>query len=436
MKIIELKAENIKKLKAIEIKPSGNTIIISGKNAHGKSSVLDSIWLAVGGAEAMNETPKVIREGETSAMVQLDLGELTVTRKWTANDKSYLTVENKDGATFKSPQAILDKLIGSLSFDPLAFTHMDDRKQRETLLGMVKIDIDLAKWEVERKAKYEERTLINKRLSELKGQLAGIPDTAPDVPDEEISISSVMDEMESARAQKEQNNLKRLEFLHRETNIDNLEMNRDSLIADIDDQEQRIEAMVADLKNMKSRKANIDDEIIEELKVFNSLSHKVKNLIDPDMSIFTEKAKQIEDINRAVREKQKRRKIELEIPLAEEVSRGYSENLDILESKKSLAIQCAKFPIDGLAFDDTGVTYFDIPFSQCSTAERLRVSLAMAMAMNPKLKVLRIMDGSLLDSQNMAVIQEMVAANDYQCWIERISENAGCGIYIEDGEIK
>ena len=98
--------------------------------------------------------------------------------------------------------------------------------------------------------------------------------------------------------------------------------------------------------------------------------------------------------------------------------------------------QKAKFPIKGLAFDDTGVTYNGIPFSQCSTAERLRVSLAMAMAMNPKLKVLRIMDGSLLDSQNMAVIQEMVAANDYQCWIERISENAGCGIYIEDGEVK
>lgn len=32
MKIIELKAENVKRLKAVEIVPEGNTVIISGRN--------------------------------------------------------------------------------------------------------------------------------------------------------------------------------------------------------------------------------------------------------------------------------------------------------------------------------------------------------------------------------------------------------------------
>ena len=47
--IIELKAENVKVLKAIEIRPEGNIIELTGKNGNGKSSVLDSIIMALAG---------------------------------------------------------------------------------------------------------------------------------------------------------------------------------------------------------------------------------------------------------------------------------------------------------------------------------------------------------------------------------------------------
>ena len=49
MKIIELQAENVKRLKAVDITPDGTLQIIGGRNAQGKSAVLDSIWLALGG---------------------------------------------------------------------------------------------------------------------------------------------------------------------------------------------------------------------------------------------------------------------------------------------------------------------------------------------------------------------------------------------------
>ena len=48
MKIIELRATNIKRLKAVEITPDGTMQVIGGRNAQGKSSVLDAIWLALG----------------------------------------------------------------------------------------------------------------------------------------------------------------------------------------------------------------------------------------------------------------------------------------------------------------------------------------------------------------------------------------------------
>ena len=42
MKIIELRASNVKRLKAIEITPDGTMQIIGGRNAQGKSSLLDT----------------------------------------------------------------------------------------------------------------------------------------------------------------------------------------------------------------------------------------------------------------------------------------------------------------------------------------------------------------------------------------------------------
>lgn len=80
MKIVKLQAENFKRLRAVEIVPKGAVVEISGKNAQGKSSVLDSIWAAVGGKDMSPAAP--IRAGENSAKVSVDLGELVVTRTW------------------------------------------------------------------------------------------------------------------------------------------------------------------------------------------------------------------------------------------------------------------------------------------------------------------------------------------------------------------
>ena len=49
LRIIELRGENVKIIKAIRIRPKGNVVIISGKNGAGKTSVLDLIWYCLDG---------------------------------------------------------------------------------------------------------------------------------------------------------------------------------------------------------------------------------------------------------------------------------------------------------------------------------------------------------------------------------------------------
>ncbi len=65
----------------------------------------------------------------------------------------------------------------------------------------------------------------------------------------------------------------------------------------------------------------------------------------------------------------------------------------------------------------------------------MRVSAAIAMAGNPKLRVIRIQDGSLLDEDGLKIISDMAAEKDYQVWLEAVDSTGKVGIYMEDGEV-
>ncbi len=90
----------------------------------------------------------------------------------------------------------------------------------------------------------------------------------------------------------------------------------------------------------------------------------------------------------------------------------------------------------GLGFTDDGLTWDGHPFEQASMAAKLRVGVALAMASNPRLRVLRIRDGSLLSEKSMAVIAEMAEANDFQVWVELVDTSGRVGFVLEDGTVR
>jgi len=59
----------------------------------------------------------------------------------------------------------------------------------------------------------------------------------------------------------------------------------------------------------------------------------------------------------------------------------------------------------------------------------------MGLAMNPKLKVLLIRDGSLLDEDNLKLIADMAKEADGQVWIERVGKGEEVSVIIEEGEV-
>jgi len=400
MKIVSLQAENIKRLRAVEITPDGNTVIVSGRNGQGKTSVLDSIWFALGGGPATKDTARPIRDGQTEASVTLDLGELRVTRTWT-EDKTSLRVENADGARYGSPQAMLDSLVGRMSFDPLAFAGQDGRKQLAILLDLIDLPFDLAELDRERLALYEERTTIGREGKALAGQLQGTPEPPPDLPGEEVSATAVLAEYRQAQVQNRAVEDHRAEAGHHER-------------------------AVADLR---ARLTAAEQDLAREQAW---LTHAAP---PADLDTYEKRLAELEQTNTAVRAAAERARVTERHNTARASYDKLTAGIAALDKRKAAAIRDAVMPIDGLAFDDDGVTYRGIPFKQCSAAEQLRVSLAMAMAMNPKIRVIRITDGSLLDSENMRLIEEMATEHDYQCWIERVDETGKVGVYIEDGQV-
>lgn len=412
LRIVRLEAENFKRLKAVDITPDpeASTVVIAGRNAQGKSSVIDSIWAALANAAANKGTgtTRPIRDGEASARVSVDLGDLVVTRTWHGDEKTKLTVSTADGARFTSPQKMLDELIGRLSFDPLSFAQLPPKQQATELQSLVDLPFDQEELAAERAALFSERTDVGRTVKQLQGQLAGIPKPSSNLPAEEQSASALLHAIRVA-------NEMRLDLAGYETAV---EQTATEL--------ERAERLVA-VARERNTQAVDDLSLYEENNAIPSLA---------DIEALETQAEQLDDINAAIREQQQRGRITAKLAAREAEYEQQSKGLAELDAQRVEGLAAAEFPVDGLGFDQGGVTYNGVPFGQASAAEQLRVSVAIAMTLNPKVRVIRITDGSLLDSDNLALISEMAEDRGYQVWIERVADSAESGVIIEDGQVQ
>ena len=117
-------------------------------------------------------------------------------------------------------------------------------------------------------------------------------------------------------------------------------------------------------------------------------------------------------------------------------SEMFTDAINQRQSDKQAKIAAAAMPVAGLGFGQGIITLNGLPFDQASDAEQLRVSVGIAMASNPQLRVIRVRDGSLLDEDALRQLTEMAVAQDYQVWIERVDSSGTVGFVLEDGHVK
>ncbi|PRA13292.1 hypothetical protein CQ010_01210 [Arthrobacter sp. MYb211] len=397
-RLVGLKVENFKRLRTVDIEFTENTVIISGRNEQGKSSVLDAILWALGGGAAAKKMPNPIHNGETKATVEVVLDDFIITRTAAVDRKaSTLTVTSRDGVEkYSSPQKLLDGLIGKLSFDPLEFSRMKDTEQRAVLLDCVELGIDLNANEAEREVAYKERTFVNREVKSLEAQYKAIE--APAEVPAQVDVGALMQELTASQ----------------KAHTDAAEAVRtvSSLEAQLADLQDRLAAArEKSLEALSARDAHRDPDDIQEQITGSTEANKAGELIRQKESLGAQfKAKAAE-------------------------AKALDKKIEDLDKAKADALAKAEMPIEGLGIDETGVTYQGQPLSQASGAGLTKVSTAMAVSLNPGLRLAYIREGSLLDTENLQIIRDIADAMDFMILVEVVDESGEIGIVIEDGMV-
>lgn len=417
MKIVKLSSRNIKNLKAIEITPAGDAVLLTGKNAAGKSAIIDSIFSALTGKRLKDP----IRHGEDRADVEVDMGAFTVKKTWTEKGEAIQVYSiNEEGKKIKysSPQTFLDEVIGELSFDPMAFKDMKSMSRIELLKKIAGLDfVDIEK---KKAAVYEDRSALNSRIKESLAHLKNTEAPDPSTPDEEIAFKDALKDMQVLRDKRQTYT----DAVNQKSDLATMARNQEAEIGQI---EKEIEQLQSTLKIARNSLADYKDR--GEAVI-------IPEIITQDQIIAAESAlSDIEHKNADIRAAKRYRLAIKDGGKLKKESDALTEKLRRLDQDKATQVASAKFPIPDLSLSDEAVMYKGDQFDRLSTGQQIRVSTAIGMALNPKLKVIFIREGSLLDNGNLKDIIAQAKDKDYQVWIERCDESGQVGFFIESGEV-
>jgi DNA repair exonuclease SbcCD ATPase subunit len=413
--ITELRAENVKRLKAVEVHPDGAPIVVvGGNNAQGKSSLLDSIAYALGGKGLIPARP--VRDGEDEASVEVTLAgspPLIVRRRW-KKDRTTLEVfeDHPTGkAKLSSPQKILDAMCGRIAFDPLAFALMKPADQVATLKEVVGLDTSMIDGQIA--AAITDRADINRRVRDIEGELKGMPMPGDDVPDDDVDTALLATKLAAAH----EHNNKGAKLTSKQIDL------TEEIVRIRDD-------MVALENSLRTAQSALDDKRAE----LEETRRLMAEFVTMDPEPIKEQIANASAVNAKVQQKRARHIVETKYKAALAQAEDATARIEGMRQERLEMAENAEWPIPGLDFGESGVMFKGLPFDQASQAEQLRVAVAIGMATNPGIKVLLIRDGSLLDENSMMLLTELATDAGGQVWVERVGKEDGSMVVLEDGQ--
>ena len=431
MRVIGLKVQDFKRIRVIDITPNEFVNRISGANGSGKTSLLDAIEMCLRGTRNVPSRP--VRKGTQKSTIEVGIGnngkaEWIVRRSFTegGSKNGFLTVEPTDGKSrLQGPQEFLNKLVGPNSFDPLEFIRMDSDRQFETLYKIVLPDVDPKSLDIEKNPDYLKRRELKKEIKalETRRDAIQIPDNLPMEKRDEAKLLKELGEVGEYNARIEREKRQREE----------IQRSQEQKQQDIHRNIERIAALEREIAELKGDVKEDNNEYARTQRIID----KWEPLAQPkDAAHYTQAITEARILNAAIDKRGQRDELQKEIAGITKRVDTISVQLDELEANQIKAIQEAKFPIPGLAFGNHEVIYEGIPFGQVSNADQIRASVAIGMADNPELRVMRVKDGSLLDESSMAIISKMCIDQDFQLFLEIVDESGDVGVYLEEGEVK
>jgi predicted ATP-dependent endonuclease of OLD family len=412
---------NFKRISKAELEIGPSLTIIGGRNAQGKTSAIDAIMTLLFGAKYAPTVP--VKVGETSAhivgTIETPSGELTVKRIFrTDGSDPFIEVSNAEGMKSTAPQRKLNEIFNLGAVDPLRFADLPPKEQVAELQKI--LGIDLTEINSRQANAAEERKSAKRTAQDLEGMYRQLPELGGDIPDQEISVSSLAEQLSRANQTNGQ---------------------REQMATEINVAKDRIEDMLVRISNEETQLAEtqrrIDEMKAKRIEVSNNLEariaqHDAFELID--IAPIQSAIDTAEETNRKVRAKAERE--ERRNRWADAKAKADAADLAVkaIEDEKRKVLTEVKWPVEGLSFGEDGVQFNGLPFSQASSAERLRVSVPIAFALAPQAPFAVIRDGSLLDDESLQLVAELTTELGGQLIIERVGEDDGALIF-ENGTL-
>lgn len=423
-RIMELSVSNIKRIKAVNITPKDDLVILEGDNAQGKTSIMDSISYLLGGKRLIPDEP--IRKGETEGFVKATIGSFEVTRRWTNPYVSTVHITTKKGEMNPgNPQTFLNERIGSVSLEVAELVNMDkdDRiKVFKRITGLNLNDLTEKHGRV-----MELRKDRNRDLARMEAELKNYSE----LPDIEEGLD--FDKLQTERKERESDNET---YLKKKNDIIELIDDRNIKNGAIDDSKTQIEEYekdIADLKLGINQTALDIERVTEEITVGKK---ELEAMVKTDLTEIDKKIKKTVDLIELKVKHERSDEIKKDISATSEKIDKYNNDLDAIKHERTTRIKDSKVPVEGVEFDGESIRYKGIEFEECSTAEQIEISIAIGIKENPKIRIILIRDGSAIGKAAMEKIKQMAKENNFQIWVERVAESKGNEIFIEDGEIK
>lgn len=405
VKILCFSAGNFKALKAFycEPKPEGLTVI-GGGNGAGKSSCLDALAFAVGGARYRPSNPK--REGaigDTSLHVDLSNG-ITVERK---GKNLSLTVTDREGA--RHGQELLDAFISNIAIDLPKFYNASPKDKAHMILETLGIEEKLAELARREKEKYDTRTVVGREADRKQKAAEDMP-WHEDAPEEPVSVADLIKQQQ--------------EILSRNGIRAEHKRNLESYKAKVADIDSRVKALLGE-----------KDELLDKI---NDVQCAVSN--DGEEESTAELEAQIanfEETNRKVTANAERtRRLEEADALSDQCD-ALTKEIEVIRAERLALLKDADFPLEGLSVNDSSeLVYNGQPWDCMSGSQQLIVSCAIASRVNPSCRFVLMDKLEQLDLDTLKEFDDWLKTQDLQCIATRVSTGGECSLIIEDGEVK
>lgn len=416
VKISSLELENVKRVKAVQLEPTQDGLtVIGGRNAQGKTSVLDAIAWALGGDKMRPDAPN--RDGaDTPAMLHVELSNGIIVERKGKNGALSVT----DSRGMKGGQRLLNEFIGQLALDLPKFLGGTDKQRVEYLLAILGVSDELDRIDRDYKTTYDQRRFVG-RDADMKAKAAEAMSYYPEAPSEPVSIAALTEQLQEANATNADNRRARDGLSQMVTELARRHYEVDELTRKVAEMQRRLDETVASLDAYEAE--------VSTRKIY------VGELTDVDTTHIEQAIADAEDINAKVRANAEKVEAQADAATYKGQCDDMTARLEGLKRERVKLLDDAGMPLPGLSVEDGTLTYNGHVWSDMSGAEQLRVATAIVRATKPECGFVLVDKLEQFDTQQLAEFAAWCEGEGLQVIGTRVATDDSCTVIIEDGMV-